>query len=406
MSQRTSPEQSPPLKLAQDAAIAMGLGAALLVVFGIDALRPKPPQNAVVPPIEVHEVEQTEEVVPEPKPLRLAVTTPEYDDMGKLLDTLGSGYQYKTITIEQLLDPESFKDLDVLFLTCGTVPESWCEAELGDAERPGTRSVKLKPEVSERRGKNLRDFVEKGGTLYASDLQMGAIIDGFREFVDPTLLHSGKKQKVEAQAVDQGLAQVIGPKLELEFDMPGWYSAGFRPDKSQVLVRGTFETSQSEQVEAPLLVRFSVGQGNVIFTSFHNEKVNSQIEQALLRYLVFTSVMAKTEAKVTSTLVAGGFSPTSRSLLSTSKDSPEVRQTYHCKQAGPLKFALGFEERGAKLKLSVVGPKGEKFEQEGTSSFTIDVPDATVGDWQYTVTALRVPFENFPFNLSIAEKSK
>ncbi|HVW02587.1 MAG TPA: hypothetical protein VHB77_19680, partial [Planctomycetaceae bacterium] len=239
-----------------------------------------------------------------------------------------------------------------------------------------------------------------------SDLQMGALVDGFREYIDPALVYHGKQQKVEATAVDQGLAQAIGPKVELEFDMDGWYSAGFRPNKSEVLLRGTFETIDGKQVEAPLLARFSVGQGHVIFTSFHNEKVNSQIEQALLRYLVFTTVLAKTEAKVTSTLVAGGFSPTSRSLLSTSKDSPEVRQTYHCKQAGPLKFVLGFEERGAKLRLKVLGPKGEKFEQEGTSSFTIDVPDATPGDWQYTVTALNVPFENFPFNLSIAEKTK
>ncbi|HVV99314.1 MAG TPA: hypothetical protein VHB77_03170, partial [Planctomycetaceae bacterium] len=165
MSQRSSSQQSPPIKLVQDAAIAIALGMALLMVFAVDALRPRPPQKVETPAVQVREVEQTEEVEPVVQPLRLAVTTPEYDDMGKLLETLGSGYQYKTITIDQLLDPKSFENLDVLFLTCNTIPQSWVERELGDADRPGTISVEVKREYTERRGKNLRDFVTKGGTL-------------------------------------------------------------------------------------------------------------------------------------------------------------------------------------------------------------------------------------------------
>ena len=69
-------------RLALDAAALLALMAALGLVFlfdrgsaggraGGDAL-------ADCPPV--------------PRPLRLAVTPPEYDDMGKLLDTLGSGY--------------------------------------------------------------------------------------------------------------------------------------------------------------------------------------------------------------------------------------------------------------------------------------------------------------------------
>ncbi len=40
----------------------------------------------------------------------------------------------------------------------------------------------------------------------------------------------------------------------------------------------------------------------------------------------------------------------------------------------------------------------------GNSTFTIDVPKATAGQWKYTFTPLKVPYENFPFTLTVGEK--
>ena len=63
--------------------------------------------------------------------------------------------------------------------------------------------------------------------------------------------------------------------------------------------------------------------------------------------------------------------------------------------------SLGFANQGARLRLSVRGPDGKAREQEGTSTLTVDVPDAAPGDWTYTVIALKVPYPNFPFTLTV-----
>ena len=82
-------------------------------------------------------------------------------------------------------------------------------------------------------------------------------------------------------------------------------------------------------------------------------------------------------------------------------ESPPVTSTYKNARRRPLRFVLSFANQGAQLALSVQGPNAETFQQEGTSTFTIDVPDAAVGDWSYTVTARKVPYPNFPFSLSV-----
>jgi len=68
----------------------------------------------------------------------------------------------------------------------------------------------------------------------------------------------------------------------------------------------------------PLLVTFPHGEGTVIFTSFRNEAQNTEMEEELLRHLVFTTVTAREEGKIRRTMVRGGFSPTARNLLSAS----------------------------------------------------------------------------------------
>ena len=62
------------------------------------------------------------------------------------------------------------------------------------------------------------------------------------------------------------------------------------------------------------------------------------------------------------TMLKGGFSSQKSNLLSASADNPSVTKTYHNQQAGNLRFVLGFENRGARMKLTVVSPNGKKAE--------------------------------------------
>ncbi|HEV3343048.1 MAG TPA: hypothetical protein VG125_21920, partial [Pirellulales bacterium] len=85
-------------------------------------------------------------------------------------------------------------------------------------------------------------------------------------------------------------------------------------------------------------------------------------------------------------------------------DQPSATSVYHADQEGNLQFVLGFQNSGAQLKLTVVGPDGQKHEQQGSSTITIDLPDAAAGDWKYTVTAVKLPNENFPFTVTVGQK--
>jgi hypothetical protein len=155
---------------------------------------------------------------------------------------------------------------------------------------------------------------------------------------------------------------------------------------------------------APLLVKFPFGEGAVIFTSFHNEKQNSETETELLKYLVFIAMTARVEMQVRKTMIEGGFSPAKESLLNVVPGKRQFTRTYTCEQPTDLQFVLAFEARGAELKLEVVGPQGKKLQKQGSSTFTIEVTNAAAGEWKYTVTALKVPYKNFPFNLSVGAK--
>ena len=69
-----------------------------------------------------------------------------------------------------------------------------------------------------------------------------------------------------------------------------------------------------------------------------------------------------------------------------------------------MRFALGFRNEGAKLRLHLRSPNGKQFTWEGESTAILDVPNAAPGEWTYTVTALHLPYENFPFTVTVGEK--
>lgn len=339
------------------------------------------------------------------KPLRLGVTPVEYDDMGKLLDTLGEGYRYQHVLMDDLLDYDRIKDIDVLFFTCGGVPRAWLGYRVGSGERNSQGVFQGRKEILDRMRGALRTFVARGGTLYASDWQYQLVAIAFPEFVDTVRAAKGAAQTVKARVVDPGLKRELGAEqIELRFDKDAWRPAAFIGGEIHAYLRATYQTQDHQKQETPLLVEFPYQNGNVIFTSFHNEAQNSQLELKLLRYLVFATVTARADARVQRKLVSGGFSPVERDLLSASTPAQELSQKHVVRVPGHLQFVLGFDNRGAELQLTVTDPQGNRRQKSGASSFILDVPDAAAGVWSYTVTPIKVPYKNFPFTLTVGEK--
>lgn len=280
--------------------------------------------------------------------------------------------------------PNSLDGYDVLFLTCA----------------PGGQEL----------APLLKNFVHKGGTLYASDYRYDAVAAAFPELVDPRLAGSGTVQNVSADVLDPGLRELLGPTLHLRFDLSQWKVASFQGAGVSTLLSGKYRRQRHPQdnfgdaAVGPLLVRFTSGKGTVIFTSFHNEKQNSEMEKKLLQYLVFSLVTAPIDAEINQKIQDDGFATTKANLLSTPKDNPKVTRTYQNSRVGPLRVALGFRNEGARMHLQLQSPDGKQFSWEGESMLLLEVPNAAVGEWTYTVTALRLPYDNFPFRVMIGEK--
>jgi len=375
-----------------DSGVAAGLAIALLAVIGLDKLISSS-SSTIQPGVTGGAKLEGEPIIhvskaPPPKPLRIGVTPThqdnegKWDDMTKLLDTLGEGYKYTVYPLADLPNAKKLSEFDVLFYTCAP---------------GGTDSATTE---------NLRNWVGNGGTLYASDWRYESVALAFPDYNVKALEGMGKGQRLEAKVRDPGLRELIGPTIPLRFDLSKWKVAAFGGERVKVLIEGQYvKEKDAGTAVAPFLVKFQFGKGVVIFTSFHNEKQNNEVEQKLLKYLVFSVVTARTEAEVAQTMIKGGFSPQKSNLLSASPESPSVTKTYKNKKVSHLRFVLGFENRGAKLKLTVVSPKGKKFEQEGTSTISMDFNDALVGDWQYTVTAEVIPFPDFPFTLTVGESA-
>lgn len=391
-------------RLAIDAAVGLGLLLALGLVFLLER-QPAPSERRVsaMRPAKVV-VREEDGLTPRQRPLRLAVTEPEYDDMGKLLDTLGSGYRYTIIPYADLLESKRLSPYDVVFLTCGGVPHKWLGTRIRGPERRGMGVYRGRPEIVDALNQSLREYVGHGGTLYVSDLHFELLSVAFPELLDLSKAGRGAVQTLHAEVVEPGLRKWLGSPIELRFEMPAWRPAAFAGPGVTTYVRGRYTSIDGRTEVVPLLVSFPFKEGMVVFTSFHNEAQNSELELRLLRYLVFTTVVAAEEEKIKRALVQGGFSPQERGILRPLSEKEEVTEAYECSRKAHLQFVLGFRDQGASLRLTIVGPDARRHERTDSKTFVVDVPNAAPGRWKYTITPIKVPYQNFPFTLTIGEK--
>jgi hypothetical protein len=379
------------IKYLIDAAVGFALVAALLVVFAVDRFffaADAETANTLA------NVTATEEKGRDVKRLKLAVTpsaistdfktmkASKWDDMGKLLDELGEGYKHDAITMEDACSLNKLSQYDVVFLTCA-------------------------PGQEEQLREVLPAYVAQGGILYASDWRFDAIANAFPREVAPNLKGEGADQELEADIVDAGLRDHLKTdKIHLRFDLREWKTAAFGGPRVKVLLQGRYRKDRTnEMVTAPLMVKFQIGKGTVVFTSFHNEKQNSRIEKELLQYLVYSLVTAGIDAEVNTQMDKGGFTPQRSNLLSTPTSQTTEPKTYTNKNAGgALRFVLGMRNEGAKLRLNIRSPDGKTYAKVSESTLIVDVADAVAGDWTYTVTAVSLPYANFPFTVTVGEK--
>jgi hypothetical protein len=119
----------------------------------------------------------------------------------------------------------------------------------------------------------------------------------------------------------------------------------------------------------------------------------------LLRLLVFTTIIAQSDAFATKRMTEDGFQPADRNLLSTSRRYAECRRTriFANATASICVSRWHFPGAGVRLQLSIEDPQGRYFEKEVTSTYIVEVPDAVVGEWTYGVQCGRASLPELSF---------
>ena len=199
----------------------------------------------------------------EGKELKLAVTEVGYDDMGSILKKLD--YAYTLVIDQDISNYDIISKYNALFINCG---------KGGD------------PIVNKE---SLRKFVQKGGILFVSDLSAPQISTAFPNFID---FSSGgiADQWVDAKVTNQELRDVIGSNINIYFDLNNWIPIERVSDDVNVYLTGSFKTYNSYKENKPILASFKYGDGEVIYTSFHNHRQTSEKEEKLLKLFMLKSV--------------------------------------------------------------------------------------------------------------------
>lgn len=183
---------------------------------------------------------------------KIYVTSPHYDNIGKVLSSLGVEFEPFA----------GHYDCDLLFINCGT------------GDRIDVQAV--------------RALVEGGGGVYSSDLAASVVEAAFPEklkFGGPGGCVSGS---AKAHVIDAELAGVLGPSIDVTFDAAACRRLTVCHGSTLLAASGGILPSGY-----PIMVEVEHGQGAVFYTSFHNQAQNSEAEQALLQLLVLKQLGAK-----------------------------------------------------------------------------------------------------------------
>ena len=311
---------------------------------------------------------------------RFLVSPTGFDDIGLVLDGMGEGFDHQVLAWEDLRQEHNLAGASVLFMNCA--------GEAADSQQ------------AQRLAPILRRFVAAGGSLYASDWA-GAVIEaafpGKIEFDQ-----QGGQAQATCRVVDEGLQEIIGRDVAIHFDMGGWWRV--RRVSSDARVYVTWADGTAGREGRPIIVGFAHEQGHVIYTSFHNRAQVSEAEQKVLRFLVLRPIMAGAAASAADVGRARLFGP-SKEIIDT-VNAGERTPVYACEASGGerLLYVVQWEGNGT-LKLTVRDPHGTiQVEQTGQRPpLQYEVAQAAAGTWNCQVEGLSLPYNNFPFVLTVAK---
>ncbi len=256
-------------------------------------------ENTIVDSFLVYLADGTDEVLPEPScfedlDLDVAVVSGDYDDFGGLLERIGivsydlvNGQTGEEI-LQFLQNAQSLKTYDVIFFNGGHLEEDiFYDTDGSDVDG-------VVPEIRT----NLETFVSSGGLLYASDWSYDVIESIWPDKIDflgddsvPDDAQRGEVGAVRAAVGDAGMAEALGSdRVEVLYDLAVWPPVEGAAQGVTTYMTGTATWREGDTLnelpDSPLLLGFTVGQGEVIYSTYRNESnADTEVFDAM-RYLL------------------------------------------------------------------------------------------------------------------------
>lgn len=193
---------------------------------------------------------------PEPAQMRLGVTDASHDNVGQVLSTIPAIESFDILSSQHLADINALLQYHAIFINCGTHDN-------------------VSPQI-------LRQYVEQGGIVYASDLaaqQLGIAFPGM--FASST--NTSAMTVLGADIVHTSLATHMGiNQMDIRFNLGGWRAITSLDPSATVYIQGHISNFGA----IPLAFSFDYGAGHVFFTSFHNHMQATGDMANFIEYLV------------------------------------------------------------------------------------------------------------------------
>jgi hypothetical protein len=223
--------------------------------------------------------------------LHIAVVTGDYDRVQDVLGSIGinqndvdlyqSSFFDSSWVDDLLMDYAVLSQYDIIFLNCGLSDVDFVSRLFGNPTAVA----------------NLRQFVQQGGSVYASDWAYYVVEKTWPDFVDFAGDDSrGDSAKVgtapfnvTAQVVDAQMALSLGQtSMVLHYPLVAWVVMESVSPSTTIYIRGDAEIYTGATLrDVPHTVAFRPGAGRVLFTSFHQEAGINPDMQRVLQLLIF-----------------------------------------------------------------------------------------------------------------------